>query len=206
MPELSEYALCQVDDVKSLLGYEDDEETRDDDIRRAINALSWAIPRRAQREFVHTSAEAGKVRYKQIEQIDITRGFVRMGDIMSEPTEVKLWTPDRDSSTDYDVATDLWLMPDTPDRGFPWEFVKIKRSAPQPTLGYWLSVKTDWGFAAIPDDIIQIAAGASMLWILNDVSKLTQLAQQQGRRVRLESLIPSEFIEAVDDYRLFRVS
>lgn len=207
MAGLSKYALCGVDDVKGILGYEDEDEDREDDIIRAINALSWAIPRRAQREFARTAVEDAQTRYTLIDSGDIRRGFVRVGDIRSVPSEVKLWTPDRDDSFTYDAETDLWMMPDVPERGFPFEYVKIKASAAnQPQVGWWLSVKANWGFPEIPDDIHLVAVNASALWVLNDTAKLTELARQQGRQIRLEALMSDEFVQTVEDYRLYRVA
>lgn len=203
-PTLTEYALCEIEDVADQLGYDATQtDSHRRSIIRAINSVSRAIPRHAQREFIATEEQT---RYTQICAADILRGYVRVGDL-SEITDCAILTPDRDTSYALDVEDDLWLLPDTPEPGHPYGFVKVKSTAPtQPTVGWWLSVTGSWGFVEIPDDIIQIATGCAASWILNDVSKQTQLAREAGRRVSVPSLIAPEYLDAVEDYRTYRVA
>lgn len=211
-PSLSAYALCDAEDVAELLGYTDDQmSNRGRTLIDVINGATTAIRRRSQREFKQTEAEMGATRWTEISQIDLDRGYVRLGDYSAWPTTVRLYNADRSGFDEYDVnddgTGDLWPLPDTPEPGHPFEYLKIKRSAaPSLFVGAWLAVETDWGFPAIPDDIRQIAIGTAALWVLNDVMKLTELARQQGRPVQLSSMIPREFLGAVDSYRLFRVA
>jgi hypothetical protein len=212
MPQLSPYALCDVEDVAELLGYDDQQmSNRQRTLVRTINSTATAIRRRSQREFKQTSAELAKTRWFQIEKHDIDTYNVRIGDYSAWPTEVKLWTPDRDEVVStFDVADDgtgdIWPVPDVPEPGMPYEWLHVKSINQALTLGYWLSVKTDWGFPEVPDDITQVAIGTAAEWVINDVMKLTELARQQGRPIKLQSLIPSQYDETVDGYRIYRVS
>jgi len=207
-PTLSPYALCEIEDVADLLGYDDDQMAqRSRTIIRAINSASVAIPRRAQRQFVITEAEEDATKFFRIETADVRRGYLRSGDMSEVPSEIKLWTPARDSSFDLDPVDDIIMLPSDPEPGFPWESIEIKPTAStQLAAGYWLSIKTTWGFPYPPDDIVQIAIGTAASQILNDVMQLTELARQQGRRVRMESIIPVEYIEEVDSFRIYRVA
>jgi hypothetical protein len=214
-PTLSAYALCEVDDVADLLGYDDDQTTlRQRTIIRAINSASSAIPRRAQREFVCTTAETDQTRFQLIADADVASGFanirsgrIRLGDMRSEPTAVSIWSPDRDAEYPLDLDDDLYVLPDTPEPGFPYESIQIKASSPyQLVAGWWLSVTTDWGFAEVPGDIVEIAIGTAASQILNDVQALTERARQEGRRVSFSAILPPEYLEALDSYRLYRVA
>ena len=210
-PDISPYALCDPEDVADLLGYDDDQaNNRQRTIVRAINSATTAIRRRSQREFKQTAAELAATRFFKITSPDLTTRQVRIGDFSAIPSQVRIWTPDRDTfeelAVDDDIAlSDCWPTPDTPDPGMPFEWLYFKSDIDL-TVDNWLSVKTDWGFPEVPDDITQIAIGTAAEWILNDVMKLTELARQQGRPVRLQSLIPSQYQETVDGYRIYRVS
>lgn len=209
MPQLSPYALCDVEDVAELLGYDDQQmSNRQRTLVRVINASATAIRRRSQREFKQTEAELAKRRFVLVTPADVTRGYVRLGDFSAWPTEVRLWSPDREEYVTFDVTEDtgdVWPLPDDPEPGMPFEYLKVKTTQSL-AQGWWLSVTTDWGFPAVPDDIIQVAVGTAAEWVLNDVMKLSELARNQGRPVKLSSLIPSQYQETVDNYRIYRVS
>jgi hypothetical protein len=209
MPALSAYALCDAEDVAELLGYTDQQmSNRQRTLIRTINASAVAIRRRTQREFKQTEAEQDQRRFFLVENADVRRGYVRIGDMAEWPSEVRLWTPDRDDYVEFDVDEDdgdIFPLPDVPEPGMPYEYLKVK-STQLLTAGWWLSVTSGWGFPAVPDDIIQVAIGTAAEWVLNDVMKLSELARQQGRPVRLASLIPSQYDETVDGYRIYRVS
>lgn len=212
MPSLSDYALCDAEDVAELLGYTDAQMSdRMRTLITVINGATTAIRRRSQREFKQTDAELGATRWVEISQIDLDRGYVRLGDYSAWPSVVRLYNADRSSFEEYDTnddgTGDLWPLPDVPEPGHPYEYLKVKRLAtPSLYVGAWLSVETDWGFPVVPDDIRQIVIATAAQWVLNDVMKLSELARQQGRPLQLTSLIPREFLGTVDSYRLFRVA
>lgn len=211
LPALSPYALCDVEDVADLLGYDDEQmSNRQRTVVRTINSAAVAIRKRSQREFKQTEAEKEATRFTRIVKPDLQTRSVRLGDFSVMPSQVRLWTPDRDDFVELDVDDDIansecWPLPDNPEPGMPFEWLYFKSDVSL-SAGYWLSVETDWGFPEIPDDIVQIAIGTAAEWVLNDVSKLTELARQQGRPVKLTSLIPSQYHDEVDSYRIYRVS
>lgn len=209
MATLSDYALCSIADVVDLLGYNSDQATaRNNTIIRAINSVSKAIKDRAQCEFVQTDAEQGQTRRFLIADSDVTAGRVRVGDIttLESVTAVGTLTPGRDQSFSLAVPDDFYLMPDPPDPGYPYQYLYVPALVTNNlTATWWLTVTADWGFPAVPDDIVMVAIGSAMAWVLNDAASLTALAKEQGRTIKPTSLIPSEYLDVVDGYRLYRI-
>lgn len=212
-PAASPYALCALAEVRSLLGYNDpDDTTRDNTIQRAINAVSIQILKRSQRWFIVPTGDnvTTKPRYKQITSGDVEAGWVRIGDFHGAPTEVAMLSPDRDSSSDPTVLTtdDYWLLPDMPEPGDPYTAIKVITTAALPlATGNWMRVKsTNWGYATVPEDMVECAVACAAAWVLNDPMKQSEMAQAAGRRMSLPSIILPEWEDAVDLYRIYRVA
>lgn len=207
--DLSDYALCSLADVRLQLGYQDDDTTRNDSIVRAINGVSNTIQKRAQRNFVVPDAwqSTSIPRYKRIDSGAVNMGEVRVGDLSAIPNEVALLSPNRDTVVVLDDG-DWWMLPDVPEPEMPYETVFVTTTAVQPlVVGWWMRVKSDsWGFASIPEEIVQFAIAMSADWVLNDPLKQSERAQATGRRQALAVTIPPEFEDGIDNYRIYRVA
>lgn len=211
-PAASPYALCGLQEVRELLGYQDGDTKRDNTIQRAINAISAQILKRSQRWFIIPAGDnvTTKPRFFQVTQGDVDRGWIRTGDFNAAPSEVAMLSPDRNNSDDPIVldSADYWTLPDFPEPGDPYTALKVISTAVRPlTVGYWLRVKsTHWGYAAVPEDMVECAVACAAAWVLNDPQKQSEMAQAAGRRLSLPNIILPEWEEAVDNYRVYRVT
>lgn len=210
---ISDYALVELAEVRLFLGMEDGENTeRNDTIQRAINGISIAIARRAQRQFVVPEAfqSASVPRWARISESDVARGYVRVGDMKGAPTEVAILSPDRNGDGDPNVLSSdggYWLEPDVPEPGMPYESINIISTVGPLTPGWWLRVKSvNWGFESVPEDIVLATTACVAAWVLNDPMKQSEMAAETGKRVTIADAILPEWEDTIDEYRIYRVS
>ena len=213
-PAASPYALASLTEVRLFLGYQSDDTARDNTVQRAINAASIAVLRRSQRKFVVPEADqtVDKPRWVRIRPTDVELGYIRVDDMYDSPAEVAFLEPNRNGPADPQVlnndGTDYWLLPDFPEPGMPFEYIYFPTDASSIfTAGNWLRVKSEhWGFAEIPEDMVECVVACAAAFVLNDPNKQSELAAQAGRRVKIDSIILPEWEDTVDEYRIFRVA
>lgn len=210
-PVLSPYALCEMEDVKDSLGYDDDNTSRDRTIINNINAASRIIARAAQRDFIlfpNADTPGTGTRTVCLSAADVSTRTIRLGDIQAVPDsiiEVAILSPNRDEEIILET-TDYFPVPDSPEVGLPYTALQIKSNIETDlSVGWWVRVEALWGFEAIPDDIRMVAAVTAGAWILSDILKRTELGDGVGQ-LRLPRAIPSELEEIVWSYRTYRVA
>jgi hypothetical protein len=194
-------AFTTIDVVFEFLNYtsRDDLEARDT-MQRILNACADTFHSVADREFISIAAP-GESRTFEIERDHISTRKIRIGDFKTQPTLVELRNPD----TGYlwqDVTGYATPLPRVRREAWrPWTRLGLSRFAWLLAPEQLLVVEADWGFPAVPGDILEASIVTCATWFARDVEKFSSTFSLAQDRVLLARMLPDQVRETVESYR-----
>lgn len=202
----SAQAFITVDDVKEYLGRKDTDPSQDAVLQRIVNGACKQIHSYTGREWVSTLNPNPGGKDFPLRPGFTGYGYVSFGRSQCQVGSITGVQIDTDTPTPTDVpSTQYSAQPINADWGV-WTGLQLYTYASGNVLRTGagiqrrVTVSARWGWASVPDDVIEAALITAATWLRRDVQTFSQQANLEEEHLQRPRAIPSQACDLLQEY------